>query len=504
MPPETPNNQNVQPGFIPPKETDDMKTPVAKPVVEAKVMPTNAEEAARAEELATPKPPPTHIDLPPEIRKPIPAPVLPVEVEPPQEVSTPKPTETLGADTYREIPELGTESVVAPSIPSETQKPTPTSHLKEQPVFVANPIPNLQDYQHTPPPSTVEKKPADPTQKKGAIRTLQGDIAHTVHSQNISVADIALAEQKRARADIGGMLAPQEDTSGKWWVLGTGLFILLGIGVVASIFYFSPREELPVVEGPQETLLFADERTVLDVAGMNFQGFANTVRNTLLVQGGPATIRGVSLVRVLGEGSNVRHISTEEFFTLLKSRAPARLTRSLLDGFVLGVATPTSNPSAFLLFKTNTYETAFAGMLEWESFIADDLPFITYTFGMDVKPAEESATSTDETATTTDATGTTTEEVTANATFLGPPATTLNDSGTSTDIIVTPPPVEPPPVAVFTDIVVRNKDVRALVYPDGTSRLMYTFADKETLLIAENKEVLSLLIDRLSTARFNR
>jgi len=494
MPPETPNNQNIPPGFIPPKETDDMKTPVAKPAVEVKVMPSTAEEATKVAESVFPK----ASALPPEIKKPVPAPVPPPPpVTMPKEVAPP-PRTAPGTDAYREVPELGTEGVVPPpppaGMPPEIAKPTPAPATPPPPPPAPKPLPQ------TPLQKAVGAKPIDPLQKKAAIRTLQGDIAQTVHSQNISVADIALAEQKRAHTSPEAPI--EKDSSGKWWVMGTGLFILLGIAVIAGIFYFfPPQEDVPIVEGPQDTLLYADDRTVLDIAGMTFESFAKRVTDTLLVQGGPGTIRGVSLVRVLGEGSNVKHITTEEFFTLLKSRAPARLSRSLLDGFVFGVATPTSKPSAFLLFKTNSYETAFAGMLEWEDLIADDVPFITYTMG----PPEPPIATT--TATTT---ASTTKDATTTKPFeIDPLEIDPFESGASTTPATGTPattagPAFVPPPSRFVDMVVKNKDTRALVYPDGTIRLLYAFPDKETLVIAQNKEVLSLLIDRLSTARFTR
>lgn len=490
MPPEQSSNQNIPPGFIPPKETDDMKAPTGTPVVEVKVMPANAEEAARAKEVAAPKPP--SVGLPPEIKKPVPAPVPPPPpVTIPKEPVTPPPTPKPSADAYREVPELGREGVIPPpvGIPKETVTPAPTS-IPQPPPPAPKPI------LETPLQKAVEEKPLDPLQKKAAIRTLQGDIAQTVHSQNISVADIALAEQKRARASVPPPVA--EDSSGKWWIMGTGLFIFLGIAVIAGVFYFfPPQEDVPIVEGPQDTLLNADDRTVLDTAGMTFESFAKRVTDTLLVQGGPGTIRGVSLVRVLGEGSNVKHITTEEFFTLLASRAPARLIRSLSDGFVFGIATPTSKPSAFLLFKTNSYETAFAAMLEWEDLIADDLPFITYTMtAPETLVATTTASSTEDTASSTAATTTATGATTTTT-------TTQNASTTATTTATSVPEFVPPP-SRFTDIVVKNKDARALVYPDGTTRLLYAFPDKDTLIIAQNKETLSLLIDRLSAARFTR
>ncbi len=324
----------------------------------------------------------------------------------------------------------------------------------------------------------VVSKTTDDAQKQSAIRTLEGDIAQTVRGQGLSVADIALAEQKRKAITTSEEIPePPKESLGTWWVLGTILFLLLGGAVVAGVLYLRPGTDVPLVETPEQAQFPADARATIDVTGMTFDNFTAKIKESLLADAPLGTIRSVSLAQKMGTTTDtLTPISNGAFFALIKSRAPSRLVRSLEDSFVFGVAT-VDRPTAFLMFKTNSFETTFAGMLEWEPFIAEDVPFITKEIVL--PPAPEPivvATSTNGTSTI--------------------------PTASSTPIVAPPPPESE--IGTFLDIVVKNEDVRALTLSDGTVRLLYSFPDKNTLIIAENKEALTLILERLSSARFTR
>jgi hypothetical protein len=97
-------------------------------------------------------------------------------------------------------------------------------------------------------------------------------------------------------------------------------------------------------------------------------------------------------------------------------------------------------PTPFIILKTTFFQNAFAGMLEWESTITQDLaPLITLSHG-NVK------------------------------------------AGT-----------------FFIDSVVKNKDVRIIRGSEGQDLLFYTFVDRNTILITTKKLTLEDLIARLTT-----
>ncbi|MEK7606432.1 MAG: hypothetical protein AAB458_02480 [Patescibacteria group bacterium] len=417
--------------------------------------------------LQTPPQPPnrmTHIVMP-QPMPPIPAPV-------PQEPQHPSQIESF-------IPEQRKPQIVSQPTPVPQTQPRETTipiqkipDVPRTPVSYREPILEIDKVPFvpvTPPPPPPKPAPLPP--KNTAIRTLQSDIAETVQGRGISVADIALAEQKRSAASGEHTHEPKQPTN--WWAVGAMLFVLLGVGVTASIFLFAPKTPVDILDTGSGSNFPADKQTSLDVTEMTFDGFTNTVRDTLFAEFRLGTLMSVSLFEQTNLGENIS-VNTERFFSITKSRAPDRLIRSLEKEFVFGVAT-VDTPTGFLVFTTQNFENTFAGMLEWEPFMVDDLPFIART-------------------------------------ILPPPIITpeviVATTSTSTLSASTTPPMAPEPfvipTAVFKDIIVQNEDTRAAVLPDGTIRLLYSFPDRNTLIIAQSKETLTLILERINTARFTR
>ncbi|MFM2384038.1 MAG: hypothetical protein RIQ72_610, partial [Candidatus Parcubacteria bacterium] len=57
---------------------------------------------------------------------------------------------------------------------------------------------------------------------------------------------------------------------------------------------------------------------------------------------------------------------------------------------------------------------------------------------------------------------------------------------------------------IFKDRIVQNKDVRALVNPEGKILFMYTFLDRKTLVIISSEKGLKEVLTRMTTGRIRR
>ena len=137
---------------------------------------------------------------------------------------------------------------------------------------------------------------------------------------------------------------------------------------------------------------------------------------------------------------------------MLKTNTPDSLVRSFDPQFVYGIYG--FNPhSPFLLIKVNDYENAYAGMLAWEPYMKDDVGSLFIYKGDDI----------------------------------------VATSSTST-FSVTP----------FTDDVLDNYDARVLLNANGNIILLYTFIDKNTLLIASNEPTLKEILARLTVSQVER
>ena len=113
--------------------------------------------------------------------------------------------------------------------------------------------------------------------------------------------------------------------------------------------------------------------------------------------------------------------------------APAYLLRSLGD-YMFGILKQDTN-ELFILMKTDSFETGFSGMLEWEKTIAQEIGQLFFNAA----------------------------------------------SSTPTQ---------------FEDIVIKNKDTRAIRNTQREMLFVYAFLDKEIILIAGNEKVFNNILNR--------
>jgi hypothetical protein len=312
-----------------------------------------------------------------------------------------------------------------------------------------------------------------------------------VRSNQLSIAQIALAQKEKARSVIG---EETDDDKGRgvWLTTGSIALILGGLLVLAGAIYLVRGEGgIPFFDdrGQIVTLIPAKHVEVFDVStttrGVMLARITAFIENPDAV---PLEVRALVLTRTItGTTTESAALPLEGFMELIGSRAPGRLTRTLGPEMMLGAI----GNEPFFLTTHASYENAFAGMLEWEQQMADDLSFLTYA--PPKRPAFFDPSLLPSATTTSPAFGTST----AGGAF----ATT---SATGTPPIALPPSSEPAVLpATWKDVVVRNIDARALLRDeDGEVLLLYSFLRDGTLLIANRKETMSVVLGILATPHF--
>ena len=149
------------------------------------------------------------------------------------------------------------------------------------------------------------------------------------------------------------------------------------------------------------------------------------------------TIENIYLTETVGDTKETMvkgPIATEKLFSVLGTRIPSVLLRSLGPKFMLGVHVFNGN-SSFLILKTDFYENAFLGLLKWEN----DMPG-------DLLPA------------------------------LGVKLT--NENKYLLDI-------------GFRDITIKNIDSRAILDQSGKAILIYAIPNKDTIVITTGEDTLN-------------
>jgi hypothetical protein len=138
-----------------------------------------------------------------------------------------------------------------------------------------------------------------------------------------------------------------------------------------------------------------------------------------------------------------RPASAEETLSVISPKISGSFGRTIREIAFGGAA-----QDPFIIMKVNSFDIAFAGMLEWEQTMSSDL-----------------------------------------SPFFGDPVVITFDPSARTDTQVRE--------AFFKDMIASNKNARLLLDQNGSDRIIYTFVDQNTILITKNKETLDVLLPRI-------
>ena len=306
------------------------------------------------------------------------------------------------------------------------------------------------------------------------LRTYQGDIAEAINRENTSVLSIALAEKKRddEQKKTAGNNIAQNTNHKKNTILALTslLLIILGAGAVYG-FYLATKNDSSDISPAQEsqTILAFNEKKDFDSKNLD-RGSVITIVNSNLANwvGNSGDILYLNLFEETPNGQI--SVDTLGLFSKLNTNIPPSLLRAFGKRFMLGlVKESVSEP--FILIEVASFENAFAGMLGWESSLYKDIgPLL---LSKKIAPTVMSSQQSQQTGTSTSSST--------------PPLGLKIEINTS-----------------FEDITIKNKDARILKNNRNDTVLLYSFLDKNTLLITSSESVFQDLANRLISKAFLR
>jgi len=244
-----------------------------------------------------------------------------------------------------------------------------------------------------------------------SIRTYESDIAETVGKNKESVISIGVKEQTK-RQEQGIVL---EKKSSNRTLLYFSLFLIVaGVLIIGMFVWYSKQPHAPELKEIVTSIIVSDKEvpsSATDKAGIIS-----------------------ALAESAGEKDGITEIkfgakTTEDLFRVLTSGAPASLIRALGDEYMLG----TAHDKVFLIVRVDSFDQAFAGMLEWEKLLPENLGSL------------------------------------------------FSESSN--------------PTGSFTDTIVRNRDTRSLKDASGKTLLLYSFLDSKTLLFTGSEDAFSELLN---------
>lgn len=261
-----------------------------------------------------------------------------------------------------------------------------------------------------------------------ALRTLKTDTAEFVEKRGVSLVDIAAEEAKK-----GGLRSEERNNKvlfKKISLTAIVIVVVIAIGFGGYWFFTKNQQEEQSVQLLARPILAADDQIEVSVDLEEPQKFLNNLQNAIQSQIRPNHLLNVFVA-----------LDSGEFLKTIGTNPPPEFSYSLDSKFMLAKFY-LAKDWPVLIFKIRDYDSAFAGIIKWERYIAADLQGL----------------------------------------FL---SSNLNNTNN-----------------FFEDKVVQNHDTRILNDKDGNSVLIYSFINRNYLVITTNEEPLKEIFRRFSLPQY--
>lgn len=354
------------------------------------------------------------------------------------------------------------------------------------------------------------------------VRTYEGDVAEAMSHKRTSTASIAIAESKKQQGtERVGDETPSH--AGRKITMFVISLLLLGGGAYGAYYLYSKSALAPVTPiVPQQkaspSIIPANTQAVLTISSQSPNLMRASIAQEINRPQEPDSVREIIVATKDTSGQLVR-VSSTDMVKRLDINTPDILTRSLTPNWMLGVYnSPDNLKSVFIVGTTNFFQNTFAGMLQWERVMADDLRQFLYPDNVEgilnangtsrvvapVNPLSGIDSILPFIGSTTTATSSLARATSTAPT--GSPAASSTRQGTAS---TTPETVAPLRQYLtirgkFEDRIVKNKDVRAFRTDNGQILFLYSFIDNTKLVISDKESTLAEILSRLEKQSFIR
>ncbi len=346
-------------------------------------------------------------------------PVLPQVIEPaPEPIYTALPLQAEAVPQRAAIREEKQIPVSIPEVIPEEVAPYPEPEPESEPVLSIEEIPVPEPEQEILP---VLPPASAPAPEPEGISPLPTDLSWEDAEPEAAPVIFTKKTYSARRIDPDRL---------KIFSLGAIGVVILGGIIMLFVIFSEPEVVTEKVEIVIPSFVTVDSKIALPLESDRAVFFTN-----LKAAGETGTgIQQVYPTITRGTDGETTPAQTSEIFNVLKPRMDDVFLRSLRSDIMIGFV-GTEKRAPFIILKSPKFDTAFAGMLAWESFMAEDL---------------------------------------------GPLFGTKDVSGVR-----------------FTDAINNNKSIRILLDQSGNERLIYALTNHDLIIITASTEALSTIISKL-------
>lgn len=284
------------------------------------------------------------------------------------------------------------------------------------------------------------------------LRTFQGDMDEALVGTKASIISIAVAEQKRA-TEIEKKIEQTEPTREKEKRsfinitdnLKNKLFIYLGsiLLVLAVIITVTIYYNSKSTSAAPEKVNKSDTIISYNLkSSIDIYQSNSSILSDAISRESKKFDLPVNSVLYLSIEKDKNIVPVSDFLTILSPNIPTELVRNLADEYMIGIYSFDTN-EPFIILKANDFGLAYSGMLKWENSMTSDLGQL---FNLKIS------------------------------------------SSTNT----------------FSDEALRNKDLRIVKNEAGKTVLLYSFVNKNTILITSNERIFNAILAKYITGELIR
>ncbi len=290
---------------------------------------------------------------------------------------------------------------------------------------------------------TVEAEPQkqDPVRSAlHAIRTYRGDVEDEVQTKNISMVSVVAAEEeKKAKEKKHDEVRKKTFLANILYLVGS--LVLLGAGATAVFYAYMaslPKDNSVPTNTKDVSLVFAERSETKILPLPTKEKLMTLLFNAKSAEDNP--LGTFERIFIASSSTSTDDIQSAEFFAAIEAKVPPTFARSLKGTMMIGLHTY-SKTIPFLMFRTESYEQTFDGMLRWESSMRESLsPFF--------------------------------------------------DLGATTTLALP-----------FEGAIIQNRDARVVRNQQGEIIFLYAFPDEKTLVITEHPDTFIEILRRLGSTK---
>ena len=233
----------------------------------------------------------------------------------------------------------------------------------------------LKPKQEQEPVSKIAEIPEPPKENRPIVRTYKSDVESTIQTNHISSINIAIAENKKMLDRDKQTEIEEKKSKTNKKILIISLLLIFGGALTFLIpkllvqIQYAPKQA-PVETVSSKPIMTADVEEKINLKDINTNRLGTTLKERIEQSSTQlGQIKNIYLTE--GDGVNEKLITSIKFLALIGANYPSEIQRTLKDQYMFGLHNYSGNQT-FLILKVGSYDTAFPGMLNWESNLWQD------------------------------------------------------------------------------------------------------------------------------------